>query len=1142
MIRAAAKALLGSRHKREAKKLEPLVSEINRLAEELSGLTDDELRGKTTELREFISSRVEGIRGEIAELRDLKRVSKESSERESLSIKISGLESELRKAIEEAMEDVLPEAFAVVKDACRRLMGQEIVVTSQKLVWDMIPYDVQLVGAIALHRGKVAEMATGEGKTLVATMPLYLNSLSGRGTHLVTVNSYLAQRDAEWMGAVFKFLGLTVDVIDLHRPGSPARREAYRADITYGTNNEFGFDYLRDNMVHTLEQRVQREHAYAIIDEVDSILIDEARTPLIISGPVGRDTSTPFKRYNATVASLYRKQMKVANRMVAEAEEHLERGEERDAGEKLLAVKRGTPRHRKLMKMFADDPSVQVLVGKVEADFIRDKRLHEVDELLFFAMDEKGHSVHLSDRGLDTLSPSDPDAFTAPDLSTELGEIERNEGLSIEEKRERLGKIEAEYAQKSERIHVIHQLLKAHTLYHRDEKYIIGENGEVVIVDEFTGRQMPGRRWSDGLHQAVEAKEGVEIRGETQTLATITIQNYFRMYDKLAGMTGTAETEENEFHEIYGLDVFVIPTNRPIVRDDRDDLIFRTKREKYNAIIDEIGRLNRMELPVLVGTTNVDISETFSRMLKRRGIRHQVLNAKHHKSESEIVAHAGLPGAVTIATNMAGRGTDIKLGEGVRDPRTLGWLNERGIPLEEALPVDPVKASKLKAEADDDVVEDGGLHIVGSERHDARRIDRQLRGRAGRQGDPGASQFYLSLEDNLMRLFASERVANVMDRFGAQEGEVITAGLVTRAIERAQKKVEVNNFEARKRLLDYDDVMNQQREVIYDLRLFALEGGEDLKGEMFEMIEHAARAIVHEYAPAHASAEDWELAGLRQKLILDFMTIVPSLPADEHAKPPALDRQEVENSVIDHLREAFDRKLESLGEHHERVASFIMLSVIDEKWKEHLYDLDHLRSSIGFRGWGQKDPLVEYKKEAYDTFVDLMADLRKSVASVFFRAQIAPAPAEAGPAAATGRTVTRGSGLIRAPGGLVRGGRGGRRATAGSRGGGRPAKRVDGRPGSGIAQAGSASGGRASGGPALGGPASMGDPAGAVGPPGASIPGWETALGSGPDPAALATNRGAARVKRPAVASRAPGRNTPCPCGSGKKYKKCCGR
>ena len=1101
MLKSVVKALLGSHHKREAKKLEPLVQEINAIGEELSSLTDEQLQAKTGEFRQRIEERTADLRARIEALREEKRRSQDGGERERLSLEINNLQTELKQTLEATLEDLLPEAFAVVKDACRRLSGRTMVVTGQTMTWDMVPYDVQLIGGIALHRGKVAEMATGEGKTLVATMPLYLNALAGRGVHLVTVNSYLAQRDAEWMGTLFNFLGLTVGVIDLHQPGSPERQTAYRADITYGTNNEFGFDYLRDNMVHRLEQRVQRDHAYAIIDEVDSILIDEARTPLIISGPVGRDTSTPFKQYNPLVANLYKKQLRITNELVAEAEKLLETGEDGQfsAGEKLLAVKRGTPKHKRLMKLFADDPSLQTLVNRVEADYMREKRLHEVDEMLYFAMDEKGHNVHLSDRGLDELSPQDPDAFTVPDLSVELGQIEASETLSVDEKRERIQKLEAEYAAKSEKIHVLHQLLKAYTLFQRDEKYIIGDDGQVVIVDEFTGRQMAGRRWSDGLHQAVEAKEGVEVRGETQTLATITIQNYFRMYDKLAGMTGTAETEESEFHQIYGLDVFVIPTNRPVIRHDRDDLIFRTKREKYVAIMDEIERFNRMELPVLVGTTNVEVSETLSRMLKRRGIQHQVLNAKHHKSESEIVRDAGQPGAVTIATNMAGRGTDIKLGKGVTEPRTLGWLKARGVELEKVMPVDPVRVEKLKIENDDDVLEDGGLQIVGSERHDSRRIDRQLRGRAGRQGDPGGSQFFLSLEDDLMRLFGSERIASVMDRFGAEEGEVITHGLVTRSIERAQKRVEVNNFEARKRLLDYDDVMNQQREVIYDLRLFALEGGEDLKGEIWDAIEHAARAAVGEYAPEDASETDWNLAGLRRRLLLDFFVVVNELP-EENDPDHDFDRAELEDLVTNALRDAFHRKLESLAPHAEAVSGFIMLSVIDDKWKDHLYDLDHLKASIGFRGWGQKDPLVEYKKEAYDMFVDLMADLRKSVASFFYRAQIGPPPqarqrppqrlAYSGPSEAVGSSAV------------------GERAAVATRA---AAPQRAARPA--MDELGVST--RASAGGAL--------PA------------------AGPDPRELATNRGEERQKAPVSVAKEPGRNDPCPCGSGKKYKKCHG-
>ncbi len=1102
MFKAAIKKLLGDRHRREAKALQPIVDEINSIYEGLASLSDDELKAKTEEFRAYIKERTAELEGKIEALREEKRHSEDASERERLSLEIGALEADLLEEIEESLEDLLPEAFAVVKDACRRLVGQEVTVTGQQLTWDMIPYDVQLVGAITLHRGKVAEMATGEGKTLVATMPMYLNALAGRGAHLVTVNSYLAQRDAEWMGAVYGFLGLNVAVIDRHDPGSPERQAAYRADITYGTNNEFGFDYLRDNMVHSLQQRVQREHAYAIIDEIDSILIDEARTPLIISGPVGRDTSTPFKQFNPLVASLYKKQLRITNELVSEAEAHLEAGEEFEAGEKLLAVKRGTPKHKKLMKLTADDPSLQTLINKVEADYMREKRLYEVDEMLLFAMDEKGHNVHLSDRGLDELSPNDPDAFLVPDLSAEMGEIEHSEAMSVDEKRERMQELEAEYAAKSQKIHVLHQLLKAYTLFQRDERYIIGEDGQVVIVDEFTGRQMAGRRWSDGLHQAVEAKEGVEIRGETQTLATITIQNYFRMYDKLSGMTGTAETEEGEFHQIYGLDVLVIPTNRPIARDDRDDLIFKTKREKYVAIMDEIERLNRLELPVLVGTTNVDVSETLSRMLKRRGIQHQVLNAKHHKSESDIVRDAGQPGAVTVATNMAGRGTDIKLGAGVTEARTVAWLKDRGIEVEEVLPVDPVRAEKLRLEDDDDVLEDGGLQILGSERHDSRRIDRQLRGRAGRQGDPGSSQFYLSLEDDLMRLFGSERIANVMEKWGAEEGEVITHGLVTKSIERAQKRVETNNFEARKRLLDYDDVMNQQREVIYDLRLFALEGGEDLKGEIWEMIENAARDAIDEYAPQEENPEHWDLAGLQRRLTLDFFILVSELP-EENSPEHEIERHEIENWVLDGLKASFHRKIETLGEHSEQVMSFIMLSVIDEKWKDHLYDLDHLKASIGFRGWGQKDPLVEYKKEAYDMFVDLMSDLRKTLASYFFRAQFgAPRPQRQAP------TRLSFSGPSDSPGGSLAE----QAAAAGQRRGAtarRPAKEVD----------------------------ELGMSARAAS--GAAVP----AGASGPDPAQLATNRGEEdRKQTPVTVEDEPGRNDPCPCGSGKKYKKCHGR
>jgi preprotein translocase subunit SecA len=1103
MLKALLKKVVGSRHEREAKRLQPVVAEINRVAATLASLSDEELRGKTQEFRHRIGERTNPIQERIAALREEKRRSEDAGDRERLSVQIGELEKELLAEIEEALDELLPEAYAVVKETCRRLVGKQVTVTGHALTWDMVPYDVQLIGAIALHDGKVAEMATGEGKTLVATMPLYLNALSGRGVHLVTVNSYLAQRDAEWMGAIYKFLGLTVDVIDLHEPGTPERRASYLADITYGTNNEFGFDYLRDNMVHRLPERVQRGHHFAIIDEVDSILIDEARTPLIISGAVGRDTSTPFKQYNAVVRSLFNKQLRVTNELVGEAEQDLAEGRADEAGQKLLAVQRGTPKHKKLLKLFADDPAMQKLVQRVEADHMRDKRLHEIDELLYFAMDEKGHNVHLSDKGLDELSPNDSEAFTVPDLSEVLGRIEKDETLDLEQRRQRIQALEGEYAEKSQKIHVIHQLLKAYALYQKDEKYIVGEDGQIVIVDEFTGRQMPGRRWSDGLHQAVEAKEGVEVRGETQTLATITIQNYFRMYDKLAGMTGTAETEENEFHQIYGLDVMVIPTNRPVVRDDRDDLIFRTKREKYNAIMDEIERMHRMELPVLVGTTNVDVSETLSRMLKRRGIPHNVLNAKLHKKESEIVAEAGQPGAVTIATNMAGRGTDIKLGSGVKEGRTVGWARGKGLDVKELQPVDPTIAdedAKAESRPADHVIEEGGLHILGSERHESRRIDRQLRGRAGRQGDPGATQFFLSLEDDLMRLFGSDRIATAMEKMGAQEGEVITHGLVTASIERAQKRVELNNFESRKRLLDYDDVMNQQREVVYDLRLFALEGGEDLKGELWDMIEAALRATAQELLPE--DDPDWDLAALRQRLLLDYFVIVDSLPTTNDPELE-MNREEVIEGVVQAGRDAFHRKLEAFGPHAEQVMSFVLLSTIDGKWKDHLYDLDHLKQSIHFRSWGQKDPLVEYKQDAYGMFVDLMADLRKTVAQYFFRAQIGAPPQP--------RPQPRQRLVLSGPS----------ETPETSAGAPQPVAQRRERP---VEQ------------PAV-------DALGVTRRARTDVPATAgmVAGATAPNPRDLATNRGEERPKTPVHAVAGPGRNDPCPCGSGKKYKKCHG-
>ena len=1093
MLKGLLSKVFGTRHEREARKVQPIVDEINEIADSLQSLSEEEFKAQTTKLRGIIQERTGELEAELAELRKTKRDTEDAAEREVIQQDIVRTEDQLKELLQDTLDEILPEAFATVKEACRRLMGTPITVTGQQMTWEMVPYDVQLIGGLQLHRGNIAEMATGEGKTLVAIMPLYLNALSGRGVHLVTVNSYLAQRDSDWMGTVYRYLGLTVDCIDLHEPNSPERRAAYMADITYGTNNEFGFDYLRDNMVHALEQRVQRGHYYAIIDEVDSILIDEARTPLIISGPVGEEQSDEYRRYNPMVANLYRKQVRLTNELVAQAEKDLEAGNEQDAGERLLAVRRGSPKNKRLLKILADNPGVQRMISKVEAELMRDKRIHELDEHMLYAMDEKGHSIHLSDKGLDELSPQDPNAFLVPDISQELGKIEHDHEMPIEEKRERRAALEREYAEKSQKIHAIHQLLKAYTLYNRDEQYIL-EDGQVVIVDEFTGRKMAGRRWSDGLHQAVEAKEGVVVRGETQTLATITIQNYFRMYDKLGGMTGTAETEEGEFHQIYGLAVSVIPTNKDIIRDDRHDLVYRTKREKYNAIIDELDRLHKLQLPVLVGTVSVDVSETLSRLLKRRGIPHSVLNAKYHLQEAQIVADAGKLGAVTIATNMAGRGTDIKLGEGVTDDRTVAWAKARGLNIEElAKAADPVGMFDAAKVGDDHVIEPGGLHIIGSERHEARRIDRQLRGRAGRQGDPGASQFFLSLEDDLMRLFNSDRISGIMERLGAQEGEVITHALVTRSIGSAQRRVELQNFEARKRLLEYDDVMNQQREVIYDMRLFALEGGADLKGEVWEMIEAAVRTTLPEYLPEEAHVEDWDMAGMRERVAMDYFLVIEELPRDNTAEHEFDTVADVEDLIVQKVREGFKRKLESFGELQEQILSWVLLHVIDEKWRDHLYDLDHLKASIGFRSYGQKDPLIEYKQEAYTMFVDLMTDIRKTVASLTFKSQLQvpqPRPAMPQKIILSGPADTPDTRPMRA----------------------QPApQQLDEMEGDELTHA--------------------------IAGRGAARP-----LSRGPDPR-ISTNRGEDEAAKPTPVTAEPkvGRNDPCPCGSGKKYKKCHG-
>src|SRR5437870_3698779 len=947
MIDVVLRKIFGTKHERDVKRIMPTVVASNAFEPSVRALGDAELQAKTDEFRKRLEAG-------------------------------------------EPLDELLPEAFAVCREAARRTVG-------------MRHFDVQLIGGVVLHQGKIAEMATGEGKTLVATLPLYLNALARRGAHLVTVNNYLARRDSQWMGHVFKWLGLTVGCIDDTTPSSPERREAYLCDITYGTNNEFGFDYLRDNMVFSLDQRVQRGHAYAIIDEVDSILIDEARTPLIISGPVGTEADDKYAQFNAQVVQLVRKQTAVADDLIARAEPLLQDETTAYDGAVLLyQAQLGMPKNKKLLKLL-NEQGVKALVQRVELDRLADRKLpareqkmRYLEDELYFVLDERGHSVHLTDKGVETMSPQDPTLFLVPDISRAVHELDHDGSLSPQEKIERKRAVEAEYAQKSETLHIIHKLLQAHALYEKDVEYVV-QDGQVFIVDEFTGRLMPGRRWSDGLHQAVEAKEGVTVREETQTLATITIQNYFRMYDKLAGMTGTAETEETEFYQIYKLEVVVIPTNRPVRRVDQHDLIYKTRREKYNAIMDEIERHHKRALPVLVGTVSVDVSETLSRMLKRRGLRHEVLNAKYHEREAEIVAQAGQPAAITIATNMAGRGTDIKLGPGVKKCAVCG-IRARGEPafgqVIERPDLPPEEIKRLGCDEDPPC----GLVIIGTERHEARRIDRQLRGRSGRQGDPGQSVFFLSLEDDLMRLFGSDRIARWMDRTGAEEGEVITHPWVTSAIGQAQKRVELQHFQARKKLLEYDDVMNQQREVIYSLRQFALEGGEELKAEALRMVEVAVERLVDGLITEFDGPGQWDRALIETELLQKFLISVPGVtdPTVIH------NRDDLVRAAQQAAREAFPAKLDHLESMEkdveaqlraqagsvrlaERALSRFMLGVIDEKWKDHLYDLDQLREGIYYRSWGQKDPLVEYKTEAFDMFKGLMSDIENTFAEGWFK-------------------------------------------------------------------------------------------------------------------------------------------------------------
>ncbi|MCH8941305.1 MAG: preprotein translocase subunit SecA [Bacteroidetes bacterium] len=939
------KKLFGDKHAKNLKELSPIVDEINQEYEKIKDISDDELRQKTLEFKEKIQNETSELRNKIEEL-NKQLQSDEDFDRQKIYDELDSLEEELNETYESILDEILPEAYAVIKFTCIRLLGKTIIVRGTKVDWNMVPYDVQLMGAIILHQGKIAEMATGEGKTLVATMPLYLNALTGKGVHLVTVNDYLAERDCEWMGEVFKFHGLTVGVI-INTMDPSERKKQYQCDITYGTNNEFGFDYLRDNMSIDPDNQVQREYNYAIVDEVDSVLIDEARTPLIISGPVEEDDQR-FDEMKPKVERLFRLQSNLVAQIVQEADKLLanenSKDDIRDAGIKLLRAYRGLPKNKKLLKTLSE-PANKKLMQTTEMEFLREKgkNMYIIDDEVYFAIDERNNTIDLTDKGREELakgSSMGKDFFVLPDLGTEINKLENDSSLSERDILKKKDAIYAKYSESSDRIHTINQLLKAYTLFEKDDEYVITEDGKIAIVDEFSGRVLPGRRYSDGLHQAIEAKERVKVEKDTQTMATITLQNYFRMYNKLAGMTGTAETEEGEFFEIYKLDVIVIPTNDPVIRDDLDDAVYRTKREKYNAVIEEIQSLKKEGRPVLVGTTSVDASETISRMLKRKGIAHNVLNAKQHQREAEIIAHAGEIGAITIATNMAGRGTDIKLGKGV--------------------------------------VDRGGLFIIGTERHEARRTDRQLRGRSGRQGDPGSSRFYLSLEDDLMRLFGSDRMSSVMQRIGIKEGEVIQHPLITKSVERAQKKVEENNFAIRKRLLEYDDNMNSQREVIYTRRNRALKG-DRLKSEIFEHLEEYVQDVVEQnYNDVLVGAIKEEI---RQKLLVEMQ-----LEADEFEN---LGVEGIKEKIVNEAKKFYNQKEEMLG--HDmmtRLEKYATLSVIDQKWKEHLREMDDLKEGIGLRAYGQKDPLVEYKGEAFKLFIDLLQQIRNEV--VFFSFKFFP--------------------------------------------------------------------------------------------------------------------------------------------------------
>ncbi len=1139
MIKALQKIFGGDSNARELKKLWPLVDEINDHAERLQHVTDDELKARTETFRERIREAAAPVEAEQAEVRarllaaggdnaDADPTTGDTlsvRDRQDLYGRLDDLEGDWIDTVEDVLDDILPEAFGVIKETCRRFLGKSWEAGGSEVEWQMVPFDVQLLGGVVLHRGQVAEMKTGEGKTLTSVAPLYLNALVGRGVHVVTVNPYLAQRDSEWMAPIFEFHGLTVDCIDKHPSHSPGRRQSYRADITYGTNNEFGFDYLRDNsFVVDAEQLVQRHHHYAIVDEVDSVLIDEARTPLIISGPVPQASIDEFKEFNPPVEKLVRDQQKLVAGYVADAERKLtEADQKEEAGDKkqarrlrdeaglaLLRAQRGYPRNKKLIKL-KGETGVEMLIRSVEAVYLAEsaKRMPEVDEPLYFALEEAQHQLEMTDRGRESIGQAagtDADFFVIPDVGSEVARIEgtyaekkealveslKGDASLDEEKRqhkldndvrelrnqaeESKRELYTRYAERSERIHAVNQLLRGYTLYEKDKEYIV-QDDKVMIVDEHTGRVLPGRRYSDGLHQAIEAKEKVKVQAATQTYATVTIQNYFRMYAKLAGMTGTAETEAEEFSKIYKLPVVVVPTNRPIARDDDDDLIYKTKRAKYKALLDRVEEIHETGQPLLIGTASVETSEQMSRLLQHAGIKHNVLNAKASRAQAEaqIVAEAGQIGAVTIATNMAGRGTDIKLAEGVQEL--------------------------------------GGLAILGTERHDSRRIDLQLRGRAGRQGDPGFSQFYVSLEDDLMRLFGHDRTAKIMDKLGMEEDEVLTHKWLTKGVERSQTKVEQNHFASRKRQLEYDDVLNAQREVIYDRRMHALEG-DRLRGDILDMLSELVERIVGEHFGNGDIEEIRE--GLRLHLAFDmeidpmtasnlgeqglidkildeatahyrrkrsalagpFYTSAREMMdnADEDKRPKKLYVDFTDGRKVLRATVTPEAVLETQGQEiNDALERAAVLSVIDEKWTEHLRDLDEVKQGVGLRSYGQKDPLIEYKMEAFKLFKELVQTVDEEVVGLVFKA---------GP--------------------LVQG----------------DSQRQAARRVQQVSK------------PRL-------DPNRATASQEKATPDY--AAGIGGDGASSAERDPTAKAA-PVVVEKTAGRNEPCPCGSGKKYKHCHGR